>query len=313
MLNKIRNFGLSGIALIILLAFFIASGFYIVNSGEEAVILRFGKFQTVISEAGPKWRIPFIEKVYKANVSEISRMEFGFETKSEGSTTNNAEYVEKTEEALMLTGDESLALVEVIIQYKIIDSRKYFFNVDDPIGTLRVVSESSIRRAIASHNLDEALTDNKFGIQQEIKENLQKICDKYQIGIAITAIQLQDVNPPSEVDAAFRDVASALEDKTSEINKATSYRNEKIPAARGNAAQMINQAEGYKASRIDYAKGDVANFIQILERYKQGKRVTRTRMYLETMEEILPGIEKYIVSGDGGTLKLLPLNEALTK
>jgi modulator of FtsH protease HflK len=309
MLSKLKGLGITGVAIIITAIIFILSGLYIVNSGEEAVILRFGAFQSVVTDAGAKWKIPFIDKVYKANVSEISRLEFGFSTVEQGSSDSMARYSENLNEALMLTGDENLALVEVIIQYKIIDAKKYFFNVDSPIATLRVISESSIRRAIASHKLDEALTDNKFGIQQEIKESLQRICDKYEIGIAITAIQLQDVNPPKEVDAAFKDVSSALEDKNSEINKANSYRNEKIPAARGNAAQRINEAEGYKSSRIDYAKGDVANFLQILDKYQQGKQVTRTRMYLEMMERVLPGIDKYIVDESGNTVKFLPLSE----
>jgi modulator of FtsH protease HflK len=309
MLSKLKGLGITGVAIIITAIIFILSGLYIVNSGEEAVILRFGAFQSVVTDAGAKWRIPFIDKVYKANVSEISRLEFGFNTVEPGSSDSTAKYSENLSEALMLTGDENLALVEVIIQYKIIDAKKYFFNVDSPITTLRVISESSIRRAIASHKLDEALTDNKFGIQQEIKESLQRICDKYEIGIAITAIQLQDVNPPREVDAAFKDVSSALEDKNSEINKANSYRNEKIPAARGNAAQRINEAEGYKSSRIDYAKGDVANFLQILDKYQQGKQVTRTRMYLEMMERVLPSVDKYIVDESGNTVKFLPLSE----
>ena len=207
----------------------------------------------------------------------------------------------------MLTGDENLVLVEAIIQFQILDIKQYLFNVDDPISTLLMAGESTIRRVVASHSLDEVLTENKFSIQQAIKEDLQALLEKYQMGVAVTAVQLQDVNPPKEVDAAFKDVTSAREDKNSYINQAQSYENEVIPKARGNAAELINKAEAFKARRVEEANGDVARFVQILEKYQTGKEVTRTRMYLETLEDILPGVDKYIVDGKGNTLQFLPL------
>lgn len=298
------------VILAVLVVIIISSGFYIVDSKEEAVIFRFGNFEKVVNTPGPKWHLPLVESHSKVNVSEVRRLEFGFRTTSQGSTKDTPQYKDALHESLMLTGDENLVNIETIVQYKIIDPVKYLISVDDPIGTLRVVSESSIRRGVASHKLDEVLTDNKFAVQQEIKDDLQKICDKYNIGIAITAVQLQDVNPPAEVEAAFKDVSGAREDKNSYINEANSYKNEIIPKARGNAAEMINKAGGYKQSRIEQAKGDVASFTQILDKYVQGKEVTRTRMYLETLEEILPNIEKYIVNENSGTVKFLPLSDS---
>ena len=295
----------------LIITIFLLSGIYTIKTGEEAVILRFGKHVASNSSAGLKWHIPIIDKVYKANMNEVHRLEFGFRTLSEGSTKNTPKYTSNTKESLMITGDENLVNAETIVQYKIKDVKDYFFEVDDPIGTLKIISESIIRRSVASHTLDDVLTDNKLVIQQEIKNDLQKLVDKYNLGIAITAIQLQDVNPPKEVDAAFKDVASAREDKNSYINEANSYKNEVIPKARGNAAEMINQAQGYKTQRIEEAKGDVANFVQILEKYREGKKVTKTRMYLEVLEEILPNMDKYILSEDGNTLNILNLNDQL--
>ena len=295
--------------IIILLGIILLSGIYTVKTGEEAVILRFGKHVSTSSIGGLKWHIPIIEKVYKTNLSEVHRLEFGFQTMQQGNTKTLPKYESNPTQSLMITGDENLVNVETIVQYKINDTKAYYFNVDDPIGTLNVISESTIRRVVANHTLDEVLTDNKLTIQQEIRDDLQKVCDKYDIGIGISAIQLQDVEPPQEVDAAFKDVSSAREDKNSYINEANSYKNEIIPKARGNSAEMINQAEGYKQQRIEEAKGDVANFKQVYEKYQQGKAVTRTRMYLEVLEEVLPNIDKYIMSQDGSTINILPLGE----
>ena len=309
MVNKVlKTMASSFIALILIVL--ALSGIYTVKTGEEAVILRFGEYVDTINEAGLKWHIPIIDTVLKANLNESKRLEFGFYTTNPGNSKNQATYSSNENESLMLTGDENLVNVETIIQYKIKSAKEYYFNVDDQIQTLSIITQSTIRRVVASHLLDEVLTDNKFGIQQEIKDDLQETCDKYGLGIAITAIQLQDVNPPLEVDAAFKDVASAREDKTSYINEANSYKNEVIPTARGNAAEMINMALGSKEQRIEEAKGDVANFTQVLQKYNDGKSVTRTRMYLETLEEILPGVEKYIVDEKGNTVNILPLGES---
>jgi membrane protease subunit HflK len=300
-----------GGVIVLLIAMFVISGIFTVKTGDEAVVLRFGKHVSTHVSAGLKWHIPIIEKVYKVNLSEVKRLEFGFRTTSQGNSKEKPQFEDQLGESLMLTGDENLVNAETIVQYKVKNAEDFYFNVDDPIGTLTIISESIIRRCIANHPLDEVLTDNKFGVQQEIKDELQQVVDKYKLGIAITAIQLQDVNPPKEVDAAFKDVSSAREDKTSYINEANSYKNEIIPNARGNAAEMINKAEAYREQRMEEAKGDASNFTQILEKYKQGKTVTRTRMYLETLEEVLPNIDKYIMSENGDTLKLLPLNEAV--
>ena len=295
------------VIILVILGIWVSSGFYTVRSGEEAVILRFGKHVKTISQAGLNWHIPSpIENVIKVNMLEVKRIEFGYKTLDEDDKGKYPDYADIPSQ-LMLTGDENLVNIEAAIQYQVNDIDNYVFMVKNQTATLEVAAESAIRRVIANHILDEVLTENKFEIQQEIREDLQETCDTYALGIGILTVQLQDVNPPDEVDAAFKDVANAREDRNSYINEAQSYRNEVIPKARGNSAQIINDALAYKEKRIAEAKGDVANFTQILERYEQGKDVTRVRMYLETMEEILPGIEKYIVDSQDGLIKFLPL------
>lgn len=301
-LNRIKAWVPLG--LLIILALIMATGFYTVDSGEEAVVLRFGKHTNTVITSGLKWRIPLIDTVWKIKVSEVKRLEFGFRTVKGGAA---AEYREVPQESLMLTGDENLVNVETIVQYRIVDIENFLFLIDNGEAALRVTAEATIRRVIANHPLDAALTENKFGIQQEIRDDLQSISDRYSLGIMITAVQLQDVYPPGEVNDAFKDVASAREDRASYINQAETYANEVIPRARGNAAEALNKAEAYKERRISEATGDVAMFNEILAQYQLGKEVTRTRLYLEMMEEILPGIEIFILDEQGSTVKWLPI------
>ena len=209
----------------------------------------------------------------------------------------------------MLTGDENIVDAELIVQYKIKEPINYLFNFIGPELTMREASEASLRTVVGRHNIDEALTSGKLMIQEETKELLQTILDKYETGVQVVAVQLQDVSPPKQVIDSFKDVASAKEDKNRMINEAEGYRNDVIPKARGEAQAMIREAEGFREARISRAEGDVAKFKAILKEYSKAKDVTRKRLYLEAMEEILPGLEKYIVpSGeDGNLLNLLNL------
>ena len=288
-------------ALVIIIIVF--SSPYTLSSGEEAVITRMDEYLRTEDTAGLNFKIPFIDKVTKINVNGVRRLEFGFRSNKDGTE------IEVPSELLMLTGDENLVNVEAIVQYTIVDPSKYVFNVKDQVDTLRVVGESEIRRCIANHSLDEVLTDNKQTIQQEITLDLQVVVDKYEMGIQINNVQLQDVNPPNEVQEAFRDVAGAKEDKESAINGASTYANKVVPEARGKASKIINGAQAYKEERIENAKGEVAGFLEILAKYQDGKEITRTRMYLETIEEVLPGLNKYIVDEGSGTVKFLPLTD----
>jgi membrane protease subunit HflK len=198
----------------------------------------------------------------------------------------------------------------MIVQYRIKDPVAYTFNFIKHELTVREASEASLRTIVGKHNINEALTSGKFMIQEETKALIQNILDKYETGILVVAVQLQDVGPPKQVIGAFKDVASAKEDKNRMVNQAEGYRNDVIPKARGEAQAMIREAEGYKEARIARAEGDVAKFSAVLKEYRKAKGVTETRLYLETMEEILAKSQKIVVpdSKNGTLINLLNLN-----
>ena len=280
------------------------TGVYTVGPDEVGVVQRFGKYDRTV-QSGLNYHMPFpIETVKTPKVTEVKRIEVGFRTVGK----NQYRTVER--ESLMLTGDENIVDAELIVQYKIKEPINYLFNFIGPELTLREASEASLRTVIGRHNIDEALTSGKLMIQEETKELLQIILDKYGTGVQVVAVQLQDVSPPKQVIDAFKDVASAKEDKNRMINEAEGYRNDVIPKARGEAQAMIREAEGFRESRIKRAEGDVAKFKAILKEYKKAKDVTRERLYLAAMEESLPGLEKYIVPNgeDGNLLNLLNLS-----
>ena len=285
------------------LIFWLFTGVYTVGPDEVGVVQRFGKYDRIV-QSGLNYHMPFpIETVKTPKVTEVKRIEVGFRTVGK----NQYRTVER--ESLMLTGDENIVDAELIVQYKIKEPINYLFNFIGPELSLREASEASLRTVVGRHNIDEALTSGKLMIQEETKELLQSILDKYGTGVQVVAVQLQDVSPPKQVIDAFKDVASAKEDKNRMINEAEGYRNDVIPKARGEAQAMIREAEGFRESRIKRAEGDVAKFKAILKEYSKAKDVTRERLYLEAMEGILPGLEKYIVPNgeDGNLLNLLNL------
>ena len=278
-------FPLIGIALVL----WMLTGIYVVGPDEVGVVQTFGKYSRA-AQSGLNYHFPFpIEKVSTPKVTEVKRIEIGFRT------VGKNQYQTIARESLMLTGDENIVDAEMIVQYKIKDPVAYTFNFIEPELTVRQASEASLRTVIGRHNIDEALTSGKFMIQEESKELIQNILDKYNTGILVVAVQLQDVSPPEQVIAAFKDVASAKEDKNRMVNQAEGYRNDIIPKARGEAQAKIREAEGYKEARIARAEGDVFKFNAVLKEYRKSKEVTETRMFLETAEEILSDREKIIV------------------
>ena len=287
-----------------ILVIWILTGIYVVGPDEVGVVRTFGKF-TRVTQSGLNWKFPSpIETANTPKVTEVKRIEFGFRS------LKNGQYRTVEKESLMLTGDENIVDAEMIVQYKIKDPVKYLFNIVEPELTVREAAEASLRTVVGRNKIDETLTTGKFTIQEETKEQVQSILDKYESGIHIVAVQLQDVSPPKEVIGAFKDVASAKEDKNRMINQAEGYRNDVIPKARGEAEAMIRDAEGFKESRIKRAEGDATKFTTILKEYKKAKSITEKRLYLETMEKVLPGIDKIIVPDkeSGNMLNLLNLN-----
>ena len=295
--------------LIGILVIWLLTGIYVVGPDEVGVVRTFGEF-TRVTQSGLNWKFPSpIETANTPKVTEVKRIEFGFRS------LKNGQYRTVEKESLMLTGDENIVDAEMIVQYKIKDPVKYLFNIVEPELTVREAAEASLRTVVGRNKIDETLTTGKFTIQEETKEQVQSILDKYESGIHIVAVQLQDVSPPKEVIGAFKDVASAKEDKNRMINQAEGYRNDVIPKARGEAEAMIRDAEGFKESRIKRAEGDAAKFTTILKEYKKAKSITEKRLYLETMEKVLPGIDKIIIPDEesGNMLNLLNLNPSQIK
>ena len=304
--DKLLSMGVFPI-IVITIVIWLLLGLYSVGPDEVGVVQRFGKYDRVVG-SGLNYHFPYpIETVKTPKVTEVKRIEIGFRT------VGKNQYRTIEQESLMLTGDENIVDAELIVQYKIKEPINYLFNFIGPELTLREASEASLRTVIGRHNIDEALTSGKFMIQEETKELLQITLDKYETGVIVVAVQLQDVSPPKQVIDAFKDVASAKEDKNRMINEAEGYRNDIIPKARGEAQAMIREAEGFRESRIKRAEGDVAKFKAIVKEYVKAKDVTKERLYLEAMEEILPGIDKYIVPNGEGVNLLNLLNLTGTK
>lgn len=298
--------GIFGGFLIVIFILYLATGIFIVAPDEQGVVKRFGKFSRLESP-GLNYHFPYpIETVITPAVTQVKRLEIGFRTIGSGTS---ARYQEVPIEALMLTGDENIVSADVIVQYKIKDPVSYLFNIILPEQTVKSAAEATLRQVIGERNIDEALTVGKYEIQEETMKLLQSLLDSYEAGIFIVAVQLQDVNPPKEVQAAFKDVASAKEDKSRYINQAQGYKNDIIPKARGEAVKMTKEAEAYKIERIKKSEGEISRFDKILEEYKNGEYVTKARIYLETMEEILPNMNKVIVDldSDQSLVNLLPL------
>ena len=295
----------------VLVAIWILSGVYTVAQDEQAVILRFGKLHAVV-DPGLHYAYPTpIETVYVRSVTKVYREEIGFRTSSPGPP---ARYVKRPHESLMLTGDENIVDVEMVVQYRVSDVVKALFRVQGlgafdggGDGLVHDASEAALRQVIGRHPIDAALTGDKLKIQIEIQEQLQASFDRYDCGLTVQTVQLQSVRPPNEVDAAFKDVASAKEDRERLVNEAKGYQNDVIPKMRGEAKKMLRGADAYKVERIARANGDADRFQSIYAEYRKAPRVTETRMYIETMEVILPRIQKYVVKSDpnGGVLNLL--------
>ena len=290
--------------LVAALALWLFTGVYMVGPDEVGVVRTFGEY-TRVTQSGLNYHFPYpIEQVNTPAVTEVKRIEIGFRT------LNNGQYRTVEKESLMLTGDENIVDAEMIVQYKIKDPVAYLFKIVEPELTVREAAEASLRSVVGRNKIDETLTTGKFQIQEGTKTQLQLILDKYESGIHVVAVQLQDVSPPKEVIGAFKDVASAKEDKNRMVNQAEGYRNDVIPKARGEAEAMIRDAEGFRESRIKRSEGDAAKFTTILKEYRKAKSITQKRLYLETMERVLPGIEKIIVpdKDSGNMLNLLNLN-----
>jgi len=296
------------IVVIIVLIILAVNSVYSLDSGWEAVVTRFGMRLRTETEPGLKFKLPFVDEAHKVNVDGVRRMDFGAELR-------NGVYVSVPEEALMLTGEDSqvngLVNADWVIQYLVTNSYNFLFKVENHDATLRSVTQAAYRRVVAHYPLEAILTDRKEDMQREIRQDLQDICDKYEMGILIIAVQLQDASPPDEVRDAFLDVTMSMEDRIARSNEADRYRNEELPRATGRAVAAVNEAEAYKERRVNEAHGTVARYNAIETEYRDQPDVMRTRLYLEMIREVMPRIEKvyFLDPSSGGTMEILHLGQ----
>ena len=288
---------------------------YQISPEEIGVILRFGQFVRT-TDPGLHIKMPLgIESLMKVPVQRQLKMEFGFRTEQAGIQTQYTRTAESIREAVMLTGDLNVAVVEWIVQYKIKDPYNFLFKIRDAESTFRYMNEAVVRRIIGDNSVDEVITVGRARIALEVKEDLQQLCDLYEIGIEVNQLIFQDVNPPDPVKPSFNEVNESLQEKERKINEAWSEYNQAIPKAEGEAEQAIRAAEGYATERINNAEGDANRFIAVYREYARAPLVTRKRLYLETINDILPKINKKIIIDEEGNnvLPLLNLGQEVTQ
>jgi len=309
LIKRLRQKGLGPMLFvipIIAVLLWAASGIYMVQPGEQAVVRMFGK-EVGITEPGLRYQLPYpIQTHDTVNIANVRRAEIGFRNGDAG-TPGDTQRI--PEEALMLTGDENIVEAQLVVQYVVQNPSDFLFKVKDPEQTLRAAAEVALRGAVGKTTIDQTMTEGRVLVEQEVQATLQSLMDLYETGILVTQSKLLVVDPPESVKDAFHEVVRAYEDKERLVQEAEGYRENLIPRARGRALEIIQQAEAYKERRTLEAQGDAERFTEVLESYSKAKVVTRQRLYLEMIEEVMPGVKKYIIEGqgDGNLLQLLPL------
>jgi len=292
---------------VLILLVVMVDSFYQVQPEEVGVVLRFGAYNRT-TEPGLRFKVPLAEDVIKVPVQRQLKQEFGFRTLEAGVQSRYATqgYVA---ESLMLTGDLNVAVVEWIVQYRVVDPQLFLFHVRDVEGTFHHMNEAVMRQVVGDRTVTEVLTVGRQEIEATVQVSLQALADQYQTGIAVDQVVLQDVNPPDPVKPSWDEVNQAEQQRDRLINEAQTLYNQVIPRARGEALQAILQAEGYALDRVNRAEGDAARFKALYEEYRRAPDVTRQRLYLETMQQLLPklGGKLYIDEDAQGVLPLLPL------
>ncbi|MDN5848455.1 MAG: FtsH protease activity modulator HflK [Nitrococcus sp.] len=303
--------GMIGIAVLLAIgvAIWLASGFYIIDEGWRGLETRFGRY-TVTTSPGPHWHLPYpIEQVIRVNVAERRRITVGYEVMSPGNTRD------VPSEGLMLTEDENIVNAQLAVQYHVGDPAQYVFTFRDPDQTLKDVTESALRQVVGKRKMDFVLTHGRAEVAAQTHAVIEDIIERYDLGLQVVTVAIQDIQPPEPVQPAFADVNKAREDKQRLINQAQGYRNAVIPKAQGQAARIGAQAQGYKAEVIARAKGESSRFSQIASEYVKAPEIMRERLYIETMEEVLSKSGKVVVgdAGDGQPFMYLPLDRTLER
>ena len=284
-----KGFGFIATILVVLWA---ASGIYIVDEGRQGVVLRVGAFDR-ITDPGPHWFPRFIEKVEIVDVDRVRSINIGA----------------ISHESLMLTQDENIVDIQFAVQYKVSNARDYVFNVRDPDTTLRQVTETAMREVVGKNNMDFVIKDGRVQVATRTKDLMKEILDSYKTGLVVTNVNMQNAQPPEQVQHAFSDAVKAREDKERLVNEAEAYSNDILPRARGKAARMGQEAAAYRDEIIAKANGETERFLKVLTQYKKAPVVTRERLYLEAMESVLGNSNKVMVDvKKGNNLMYLPLD-----
>ena len=296
------------LVLLVLFGAWIFSGFYVVEQGEAGVVLQFGRYKET-KTAGLRWHVPApIETVEIVNVQKVNTVEVGYRSNQRTRQTTTV-----PREALRLTADENIIDIHFAVQYDIKDPRdRLFFMAEDPEQVVRQSTESAVREIVGRNTMDFAITEGRAEIAQQTKELLQQILDRYRTGINVRAVEMQNAQPPAEVKAAFDDAVKAREDEERLKNEAEAYANDVIPRARGAAARIVQEAEAYKASVIARAEGEASRFTQVLGEYEKAPAITRDRLYLESMEQVMTSASKLVIDQqDGNNVIYLPLDQLM--
>lgn len=298
------------LASLVAVILWLASGAYIIEPEEQGVVLRFGAYHR-IADPGLNYHIPApVENVIKVPFTVINRVEVG--VRSSTSRRGVDRNTKIPEESLMLTGDENIIDIDFEVQWKVRDAAEFLFNVRNPADTVKSLAESAMREVVGRTRIADALTEGRLAIELETKNIIQEMLNYYKAGIEIVRLQMREVQPPAAVIDAFRDVQTARADMERAQNEAETYRNDILPRARGEAEKVIQGAEGYKQQVIAKSQGEASRFISIYNQYKEAKEVTKKRMYLETMEEILQGMTKILIDNKTqgtGVVPFLPLSD----
>jgi len=284
--------------------------FYTVEADEVAVVLRFGKY---VGQTGPglQFKLPFgIDTAERVRIKKVFKEEFGFRTLQAGVRTQY-DPRDYSHESLLLTGDLNIADVEWVVQYQINEPQKFLFQIREPVQALRDLSEAVMSIVVGDRLVTEVLTVGRIETAAAVKEGLQRLLNRYNTGLDVVNVTLQDVNPPDKVKPAFNEVNEAKQEKERLINEARRAYNESVPEAKGFALQQISEAEGYALTRINEARGDADRFNAIRQEYQSAKEVTRRRLYLETMTKILPQVKEiYVIDGQANSpIPILQLNK----
>lgn len=302
-----KNIGLvSSIVILFILAIGSLSSFYTVEPDEEAVVIRLGKYQKT-NPPGLHFKIPFgIDNVIKVKTKIVHQAEFGFRTSDLTARRTNYSGKNFDSESLMLTGDLNVAEVQWVVQFQISDPFKFIFQTSEPITNIRDISESIMRRVVGDKTVTEVLTTGRVAIATQAQQLMQDVLDKYDMGVSVKTVKLQDVNPPETVQASFNEVNSAKQEQEKMINQAEEAYNKVIPEAKGKAKKLVSEAMGYAEAKLNRALGDTARFMALYNEYIKAPNITKKRIYLETMEELFESMEDTTIL-DSEVKGLLPV------